>query len=354
MGGGADGADRLVVVHPHRAEQADRAERARRQSVGRADEGDVVQAGVIEPDADERPPDVERLASSARAPRRASRARREGAGRPRARPRGRRRGARRRRRRTATAPSAPPARRTRAAARRGTRAPAPVRPGSSNRLRSVCVPSPTPTSRSFRYSLAQAARPGSTGSVEREQLLGDAAGRGDRHDHHDGRLQQQHLDVAHRRRLEPRRRDEREQPRHLAQHLGGRLERVLDLAPHRRSGRAGSAPAAAPGARARPRRRSGSRRSVGTRPAEVCGWVSRPSCSSSASSLRTVDDETRQPGALDERLRADGLAGGDVLLDHAPEDLACARLMLGHLQENSSSSASSSAVTPPPRKRPRG
>ena len=32
-----------------------------------------------------------------------------------------------------------------------------------------------------------------------------------------------------------------------------------------------------------------------------------------------------QPGALDERLRADGLAGGDVLLDQAPEEVcACA------------------------------
>ncbi len=38
--------------------------------------------------------------------------------------------------------------------------------------------------------------------------------------------------------------------------------------------------------------------------------------SSSASSARTVEDETSQPGALDERLRADRLPGRDVLLDH--------------------------------------
>ena len=48
VGGGPDGADRLLVVHPDRAEQADRAERARRQPIGGADEGDVVQPGVIE------------------------------------------------------------------------------------------------------------------------------------------------------------------------------------------------------------------------------------------------------------------------------------------------------------------
>ena len=64
---------------------------------------------------------------------------------------------------------------------------------------------------------------------ERVALLRDAAGRRD-HDHdHDVRLQLEHVDVADGRGLERRRRDEREQPRHLRQHLGRRLERLLDL-----------------------------------------------------------------------------------------------------------------------------
>ena len=32
------------------------------------------------------------------------------------------------------------------------------------------------------------------------------------------------------------------------------------------------------------------------RPADVCGWMRYPSCSSIAISLRTVADETRTPG----------------------------------------------------------
>ena len=54
----------------------------------------------------------------------------------------------------------------------------------------------------------------------------------------------------------------------------------------------------------RGRRRSGSRGRSGTRPADVCGCVSSPSASSSASSLRTVDDETPHARPLDEALRA--------------------------------------------------
>ena len=50
--------------------------------------------------------------------------------------------------------------------------------------------------------------------------------------------------------------------------------------------------------------------------------MSSPSRSSSASSSRTVDDETSRPAPLDERLRADRLPGRDVLLDDAPEDVA--------------------------------
>src|SRR5260221_9957347 len=46
--GGANRADRLVVVHPDRAEQADRAERAVRQAVAGADERDVRELRVVQ------------------------------------------------------------------------------------------------------------------------------------------------------------------------------------------------------------------------------------------------------------------------------------------------------------------
>ena len=54
---GADRAQRLLVVHAQRAEQADGAERLVREAVGRADEGEVVETGLLElvADAGERP-----------------------------------------------------------------------------------------------------------------------------------------------------------------------------------------------------------------------------------------------------------------------------------------------------------
>ena len=64
-----------------------------------------------------------------------------------------------------------------------------------------------------------------------------------------------------------------------------------------------------------------------------------------------------ETGALDERLRADRLAGRHVLLDDAPEDVALALDQLdpgSHLQVILAvRQTSNSAVTPPPRKRPR-
>ncbi len=65
--------------------------------------------------------------------------------------------------------------------------------------------------------------------LEVEEALRDTAGRGDDDDHHELRLQKQHLDVSDMRDVERRRRDEREQPRHLREHLRRRLERRLDL-----------------------------------------------------------------------------------------------------------------------------
>ena len=50
------------------------------------------------------------------------------------------------------------------------------------------------------------------------------------------------------------------------------------------------------------------------RPAEVCGWVSRPSDSSSASSLRTVDGDTERPLRSTSAFEPTGIAvsGGDL------------------------------------------
>ena len=59
--------------------------------------------------------------------------------------------------------------------------------------------------------------------------------------------------------------------------------------------------------------------SVGTRPALVCGWVMKPSSSSAAMSLRTVAGETPEAVPLDQRLGADRLLGGDVVLDDRAE-----------------------------------
>jgi len=72
------------------------------------------------------------------------------------------------------------------------------------------------------------------GRRERDDLLGHAAGRRDHHHHHDLRLEHQHLDVADLGGLERRRGHERHQRRHLGKHLGGRAQRGVDLAPHRR------------------------------------------------------------------------------------------------------------------------
>jgi len=69
---------------------------------------------------------------------------------------------------------------------------------------------------------------------EVEEPLRHAAGGRDHDDHHELRLQQQDLHVPHVRRFQRGRRDEREQPRHLGEHLRRRLQRRLDLGARRR------------------------------------------------------------------------------------------------------------------------
>jgi hypothetical protein len=68
--------------------------------------------------------------------------------------------------------------------------------------------------------------------LEPQHPLTHAPGGGDHHHHRDLRLQQQHLDVADRGRLDRGRRDEREETRHIGQDLRRRLQRRLDLAAH--------------------------------------------------------------------------------------------------------------------------
>ena len=70
--------------------------------------------------------------------------------------------------------------------------------------------------------------------LEREHALVDAAGGGDHDDHQHLRLQRQHLDVADRGGIDRRRRDDREQVRHLGERLGRDPHRLVDLAPHQR------------------------------------------------------------------------------------------------------------------------
>src|ERR671932_118996 len=62
--GRADRAERLLVVHPHRAEQRDRAERAVGQAVRGAQQRELAQRRVLEldPDANEGPAWVQSLA----------------------------------------------------------------------------------------------------------------------------------------------------------------------------------------------------------------------------------------------------------------------------------------------------
>ena len=71
---------------------------------------------------------------------------------------------------------------------------------------------------------------GVDGVIERHDPFGDAAGRGDDDGHHRARVEQQDLDVPHRRRLERRRGHQRELTGDTREHLGRRLERRVDLA----------------------------------------------------------------------------------------------------------------------------
>ena len=56
------------------------------------------------------------------------------------------------------------------------------------------------------------------------------------------------------------------------------------------------------------------------RPADVCGWVSRPARLELGEDAADGRAGHAEAVALDERLRADGRRGGDVFLDDGPKD----------------------------------
>ena len=68
-------------------------------------------------------------------------------------------------------------------------------------------------------------------SIERDDPLRHTPRRRDHDRHHGARIEEEHLDMTHGRRLERRRRDERQLTRDLREHLRGRLENGVDLAP---------------------------------------------------------------------------------------------------------------------------
>ena len=134
--------------------------------------------------------------------------------------------------------------------------------------------------------------------------------------------------MADRRRLERRRRDEREQPRHLREDLGRRLERLVDLGARRRQlEREPARP------RLLPREQPVDVHAVARLGRHAPRGGVRVREQPEPLELRQLGPHRRarevEPGALDERLRPDGRAGGDVLLDDPRQDLP---LTLGQLR----------------------
>ena len=136
------------------------------------------------------------------------------------------------------------------------------------------------------------------------------------------RLQQKNLHVAHGRRLDGRRRHERQQSRELGEHVGRRLQCRLQLA-------------ALLGQLQRKRRRprlEPLEQAVGEEPVAVVGGHApggRVRVREQASPLELGQlaadrrrPTTSSPDSLDERLRRDRLAGRHVLLHDEAEDLA--------------------------------
>ena len=179
--------------------------------------------------------------------------------------------------------------------------------------------------------------PGVDGVVERHDPFGDAAGRGDDDRHDRARVEQQDLDMPHRRRLERRRGHERELTGYPREHLGRRLEGRVDL-----TAQLGEVERERPRARILP-----GEQLVGVEAVALLGRNAarrrvRMGEQASRFELRELVAHGRrrhaQLAALHEVPRADGLAGRYVLLDHEREQLALSSResccwIRGHLQE---------------------
>jgi hypothetical protein len=172
--------------------------------------------------------------------------------------------------------------------------------------------------------------------LERDHAFRDASGRGDDDRHHGAGIEQQDFDVLHRRRLEVGRRHEREHVGRARQHLARRLECRIDLAPELRQVERERVRA-----RFLPRQQLVRMQPVGALGRDAAGRRVRMREQPSRLELgELVSDRGRrhaQSGTLDEIARANGLSGGDVLLDHEREQVALARSqpecgIRGHLQ----------------------
>ena len=135
--------------------------------------------------------------------------------------------------------------------------------------------------------------------------------------------------MADGRRLERRRRDEREQPRHLREHLGRRLQRLVDLG--LRASVSSSGNSAGRGLLADEQAVDvDAVAGLGRHPA---GGGVRVGQEPEPLELGELGADRRgrdvEAGALDEQPRADRRARRDVLLDDAREDLALALGELG-------------------------
>ena len=152
-----------------------------------------------------------------------------------------------------------------------------------------------------------------------EEPFREPARRRDHDNHHQLRLQEQHLHMPHVRRFERRCRDERKQPRDLRQHLGRRLQRRLDLVARRREvEREGSRlRLEAPEQLVRVVAVAALRRHAARRRVRMGEQPEVFELRELAPNRRRGD---AQVGARDESLRADRLPGADEFLDHAVED----------------------------------
>ena len=173
--------------------------------------------------------------------------------------------------------------------------------------------------------------------VERHDPFGDPSGRGDHDRHHGAWVEQQDLDVTHRRRFERRRRHEGELTSYTREHLRRRLEHRIDL-----TAQLGEVERKRAGPRVLPREQLGRIEAIALLGRHPSGRRMRMGEQALPLELGELVAHGRrrdiQLGALHEVPRSDRLAGRDVLLDHERKQLALSRRescrrIGGHLQE---------------------